>query len=336
LAQAISVSLSANAVAARMTPRVSIIMPAYNAGDFIGESINSALSQTFADWELVVVEDGSTDGTAEVVEEFACRDKRIKLLRQANGGQAHARNSGLNQARGSLIAFLDADDLWVPEKLELQIAVIEREEVDLVFSCGWMFRDGEISRTQRSFPTICGSFAGDEFMRSMLVSNRIPIPSVLVRRDVVNGIGGFNEDLRFKSSEDYELWLRLVKHGATFYGMSEPLFYYRQHNKSATSQTVKWHQAMIATIQEHRDCACFDEPIRCETLLKLYRGLTLGLIASGETDEARRCLEEMAKIKRLEGRFYLLSILMKILPDQSQIFYKNWLALKRRLGLLSS
>jgi glycosyltransferase involved in cell wall biosynthesis len=262
-------------------------------------------------------------------------DKRIKLLRQANQGQASARNSGLDQARGCLIAFLDADDLWIREKRELQVAAIELERVDLVFSCGWMFRNGDLSRTQ-PFAGICGRFGGDEFLRSMLIANRIPVLSVLVRREVLNDAGGFNENPRFKSSEDYELWLRLIERGATFYGMSEPLFYYRLHSKSATSQTAKYHRAMLATIEEHGNRSCFDEQARHERLVELYRGLTLGLIAAGESAEAGKCLEEMAKMKRLRGRFYLLSVLLKIFPGQSRVLYANWLALKRGLGRLPS
>jgi glycosyltransferase involved in cell wall biosynthesis len=107
---------------------VSVIMPAYNAGKYIAQSIRSVAAQTCAGWELVVVDDGSTDDTAEVVRGFASADARVKYVQQANGRQGRARNNGIAHAAGDLIAFLDADDLWVERKLELQLKAFAVEE----------------------------------------------------------------------------------------------------------------------------------------------------------------------------------------------------------------
>src|SRR5215204_696893 len=103
---------------------VSVIMPAYNAGRYIAESVRSVQAQTFGGWELVVVDDGSADDTGEVVRRFAAADARVRYVRRPNGGQAAARNTGLAEARAPFVAFLDADDLWLPEKLEAQLAVM--------------------------------------------------------------------------------------------------------------------------------------------------------------------------------------------------------------------
>src|ERR1700744_5385897 len=102
-----------------MAELISIIMPAYNAENFIGSAIESVLDQTYLNWELIVVNDGSTDQTAAIVETFAASDKRIKCISQPNMRQGAARNTGIKNSRGDLIAFLDADDLWLPGKLEL-------------------------------------------------------------------------------------------------------------------------------------------------------------------------------------------------------------------------
>lgn len=103
-------------------PLVSVIMPAYNAGPYIGEAIQSILDQTFANWDLIVVDDGSTDNTAEVVATFLS-DRRIRYHKQPNGGEPVARNTGIELSHGNLIAWLDADDIWFPEKLAKQIEI---------------------------------------------------------------------------------------------------------------------------------------------------------------------------------------------------------------------
>ncbi len=120
-------------IAEPVPPRVTVVVPAFNVADFVEQSVRSALDQTFADLEVIVVDDGSTDGTRAVVE--AIRDPRLRILRRRNGGSAAARNSGLSEARGEYVAFLDGDDYWQPRMLERHLALlIERPDIDLVFS----------------------------------------------------------------------------------------------------------------------------------------------------------------------------------------------------------
>ena len=107
-------------------PAVSVVMPAYNVAPYIGTSIASVCAQTFADWELLIVDDGSIDDTAAIAERFARADPRVRVLRQANGGISAARNAALRQAAGEFIAILDSDDLWLPGFLASQLAIFER------------------------------------------------------------------------------------------------------------------------------------------------------------------------------------------------------------------
>ena len=118
-------------------------MPAYNTEKFIGESIQSVIDQTYANWELLVVDDGSTDKTADIIRAFAAQDNRVKYLFQQNGRQAKARNTAIEHSQGTLIAFLDADDLWLPEKLERQLQAFEATNADVVYSNGLIIYEPE-------------------------------------------------------------------------------------------------------------------------------------------------------------------------------------------------
>ena len=123
-------------------PAVSIIMPAYNVAPYIGEAIRSALAQTFTDFELIVVDDGSKDTTAEIVKAMAIEDERVRLVQQPNRGLAGARNTALRAARGDMFALLDSDDTWEPEFLAAQVGLLEaRPDVDIVTGNGW-YLDG--------------------------------------------------------------------------------------------------------------------------------------------------------------------------------------------------
>src|SRR6476659_7001862 len=113
---------------------VSVIMPAFNAGKYISDAIQSVIQQTYNNWELIVIDDGSTDTTAAIIKEFIASDDRIKYLYQENGGPGKARNKGLKEAKGIYVAFLDADDLWLPEKLREQLKTMFYHKTDLVYS----------------------------------------------------------------------------------------------------------------------------------------------------------------------------------------------------------
>ena len=123
------------------TKLVSIIMPAYNAEKYIADSIRSVLAQTYSNWELIVVDDGSTDRTANIVREFAGHDSRVRYIFQENGRLGKARNTGIANAAGSLIAFLDSDDLWIPRKLQMQLQAMSENSADVVFSNAYVFTD---------------------------------------------------------------------------------------------------------------------------------------------------------------------------------------------------
>jgi len=223
-------------MAEHFVPRVSIITPAYNAGQFIAETIASVQAQTISDWEMLITDDGSTDDTASVVEKLAASDPRIHVYSQANGRQGKARNLGLQHAKAPWIAFLDADDLWHPDKLKRQLEVIsENPEAGLVFTAGHSF-DSDTGQVQDAFPAREGLIDADEMYREILLGYSLPVLSVLVARKWIDKVGKFEEILQVQNAEDYQLWLKLADAGIRMYGLNEALFRYRIHRSQTTFQ----------------------------------------------------------------------------------------------------
>ena len=203
-------------------PLVSVIVPTYNYGRLIGHSLESLRAQTYADWECVVVDDGSTDDTAEVVARYASADARIRYVRQENRKQAAARNNGMRQSRGDYFQFLDADDLVEPRKFERQVEYLEAHpEADIVYGDALYFTDEAMRerhqmppgvRDERA-PTVSGS--GESVLAALVRKDPIPINTALVRRRVVERVGEFDE--RLSPVEDWEFWIRCAALGAHFH-----------------------------------------------------------------------------------------------------------------------
>lgn len=291
-----------------MRQLISVIMPAYNAGKYIAESIQSVLDQTYQNWELVVVDDGSTDNTAEVVEAFALKDARVKILRRRNGGQGAARNTALAQARGPLVAFLDADDLWIPNKLSLQVSALSETGAQVVFSDGFYFTDDDTTDESLPFETMKGKFAGEEMFKLLFAYNRIHILSVLVRRDSLDAVGLFEESRLCQNCEDYDLWLKLARNGAVFYGMHEHLVRYRRHAGSMTASQVKALAPMIATLKKYASDIRLSPVVVRRRLRQLHRSLLPALIDEGKLSQARECAEELYAL----DRFGIISLLQRL------------------------
>lgn len=218
-------------------PVVSVIMPAYNASNYIEEAINSVIAQTYTNWELIIVDDGSTDMTTEKVQSCLENENRIQYFYQENGKQGKARNLGISKASGSYIAFLDADDLWLPEKLEIQLQEIKEKNVDLVFSDSYIFNNNDdVFDRSRKMNTLNQIFRGEEALKLFLIGNRIPTLTVLAKKEKILLTYGFSEKLIIQNAEDYHLWLKMIINGCVFYGSDKILASYRVHSGSSTGQ----------------------------------------------------------------------------------------------------
>ena len=185
-------------------PRVSVIIPTYNRRDFVREAIASVCAQTYRDFELIIVDDGSTDGTARIVEEFRQeRTDSIQYIFQTNQGVSAARNHGVVRSSGELLTFLDSDDVWQPEKLAAQIAFFNARPMAQICQTQevWLRRGTRVNPRNKH-----RKFGGDIFLRSLELCLVSP-SAVMMRRTLFERMGGFDEQL--PACEDYDLWLRI-------------------------------------------------------------------------------------------------------------------------------
>jgi glycosyltransferase involved in cell wall biosynthesis len=226
---------------------VSVIMPAFNVAPFIGAAIESVVAQTMRDWELLIVDDGSTDGTATIVEAFALADPRVRLLRQENCGISVARNLALRDSTGKYLAILDSDDLWEPTYLAAQLAIFAKHpEVDIVTGNGWFLGGRLHGRPARPWPdsrpqpTLPGILADETSIFIMSI----------MRRRVYDTIGGFDETLR--TNEDYDFWLRAAAAGFRFRRNDEPLGHYRRRDDSLSANDVRMFRGILLVYNRMR------------------------------------------------------------------------------------
>lgn len=199
-------------------PLISVIMPAYNADRYIAEAVDSVRMQTYKNWELLVLDDGSADRSCQIVQALAKEDSRIRLIKnETNMGVAHTRNRGFDLCKGSYVALLDADDLWHPTKLEKQLALLEQTEAHLAYS-SYAIVDSQGQRVK-------GDYLVPEAVsfRELLKENVIGCSAVLLRGELL-------QKYRFQTDffhEDYVLWLQLLQDGYRAVGCGEVLLSWR-------------------------------------------------------------------------------------------------------------
>ncbi|WP_414754035.1 glycosyltransferase family 2 protein [Anabaena sp. CCY 9910] len=212
-------------------PTISVIIPAYNAERTILETISSVQQQTFSDFELIIINDGSTDRTLELIQNI--QDERLKIFSYENGGLPVARNRGISLASGEFIAFLDADDLWTPDKLELQLTALQQNpEAGVAYS--WTYFMDEQGKS--SIPGVSLFFEGD-VQANLLVNNFLASGSnPLVRKQAIESVGEF--DSNYTACEDWDYWLRLSA-AWNFVVVPKHQIFYRQSATSMSSTKVK-------------------------------------------------------------------------------------------------
>ncbi len=235
-------------------PTISVIMPAYNVEQYLAASVESVLAQTYRDWELVIVDDGSTDRTGRIADEYAARDPRVRVIHQRNGGLSAARNTAMRYARGEFFALLDSDDLWDPDFLAAQMATFaSAQHTDVVTGNArnlgghWHGKPARPWPDKRPQPVLADILRDEEAVFIMSVFHR----------SVYQTVGDFDERLR--SNEDYDYWLRAAASGFRFVRNDRPLGDYRRRDDSLSASDVRMLGGLLTVYRKLRP-ALADRP----------------------------------------------------------------------------
>lgn len=243
-------------------PLVSVIMPAFNHELYIAEALQSIGNQTHKNIELIVINDGSTDGTAEIIEEYIKKNsgKNIKYLNKRNEGVCKTLNKGLEMSTGDYIAFLGSDDLWLPDRLAIQLEFMENNKnIGMVFADTWFldFSKKTNSKWSDYKPRIKNYFKNGiqnvDLYALFLTQPLVPALTVLIRRQVLLEVGFFDEDLVY---EDHDLWLRIALKYPLGY-IDQPLAFYRIHGANISNDTGFMLRGMFQTVKKHLGMGAF-------------------------------------------------------------------------------
>jgi glycosyltransferase involved in cell wall biosynthesis len=200
---------------------VSVIIPTYNSSRFLTEAVSSVLAQTFSDFEILVIDDGSTDETQDVMRQYG---SPVRCIHQQNSGVAVARNRGITESRGRYVAFLDADDTWLPDKLELQMNALSSDSGAGFCYSAFTVVDSDLNPVRLNHSKRHGSALEDLLLRGNVVGS---ICTVLCERALFDKLGGFDAGL--SQCADWDMWVRMAAHTEFTY-IDEPLVTYRHHN----------------------------------------------------------------------------------------------------------
>jgi glycosyltransferase involved in cell wall biosynthesis len=228
-------------------PRVSIVVPAWNAADFIVKTLNTVAEQTFTDFEIIVVDDGSSDATKEVVDRFLKdRALRGRCIKQDNKKIAGARNTGIRAAEAELISFLDHDDLWFPNKLERVTAEFDAyPDADLVCHDENIVKDGALVRVSHNGPLV-----DNMYERLLFEGNALSPSATTVKKSKLLEAGLFREDPEFNTVEDYDLWMRLARI-CRMYFLDEILGEYQLVERGASNKIVYHNANLEHLLRDH-------------------------------------------------------------------------------------
>lgn len=240
-----------------MNPLVSIIIPCYNSGKYIAETLANVLLQTYTNFECIIIDDGSTDNSKLIINQYLEKDSRFKYLHQKNEGLSSARNSGIKSSKGSFIQFLDSDDFIHPLKIEKQVDFLDQNKnVDIVLGQTVLFKNTEeinfenvVDYHNTLVKRVDGK--GHDVLKHLIGDCIMPVHSPLIKKEVLEVTGFF--DTCLKSCEDYDFWFRVAFNKFSFQYYSNPhtTSYYRMHANSMTSNSTKMAYYSTLVRQKH-------------------------------------------------------------------------------------
>jgi len=298
---------------------VSVIIPAYNAQQFIAEALDSVFSQTYKNFEVIVINDGSTDGTQKLLERYKNKfGEQLIIINQSNQGQVIAKNNGLKVAKGEFIAFLDSDDKWAPEKLQLQLDLMSKSSnIGLCYTEAILINE---KGAKIGYRQVNDLYKGKCFER-LIMRNNITASSVMIRKECIDKVGFYDEKL--KTCENWDLWLRISR----FYELSfikKPLAYYRIHKGHMSNQINRMRKGRIYVIKKH--AKYLPSHVYKEALFNAHLDYAKNYIWNLYLKEARQDLIEAIKLKPTCFecyKFYVKSLLGRSLLKRIRTVKEN-------------
>ena len=290
---------------------VSIVVPVYNGEKYLKKTIESILEQTYSNFELLLINDGSRDSSAKLIDALVAADKRIKGFSKENGGVANARNYGVSLAKGELIAFCDQDDLWLPDKLEKQLPLFENPNVGLVY-CGAVVEALLYGKTSK------GSLANKQrgYVFDQLVQlNMLTCCTAVVRKKHLLKAGGFDDDLALMGVDDWHLWLKMSLI-CEFDFVPEHLAVHVFHGDNYSSNDEKMHQAELVCLAKIKEFATqFDKTAQWANIIQnLHIRYAQSYVSAGLFNLAGDTFMR-AHQTRTNSLFWAKGYMLKLVPD---------------------
>jgi glycosyltransferase involved in cell wall biosynthesis len=301
-----------------MSPLVSIVIPAYNSANYLPQALDSVLNQTFRDYEIIVVDDGSTDETEQVLAPYR---GLIRYIRKENGGPASARNAGIRQASGEYIAFLDADDIWLPDKLQSQIDFISKNpDLHVLFTdCAIFDQHGFVTSSIKENHNISARIT----FQDLLTKHFVPMSSIIVKRACLDEIGLFDESLT--GAEDYNLYLRLAQKFQFGY-LDKVLVYHRKHENSLSEDLEQMRRDELTNLDKIANLFPDAKIDKRKLVAQIYLRFGRYHFNYGEFAAARLCFQEALKRSPILGQAWLF-LIISTLP---QTLRDSLIAIKRK------
>jgi glycosyltransferase involved in cell wall biosynthesis len=292
---------------------VSFIVPAYNVERYVERAVDSALAQTYPNIEVIVVDDGSTDGTWALLNRLYASDARVKLIQQRNAGPSAARNHAVQHARGEYVHFLDADEFLLPTKVERSLALFRQQpETAVVYGHGIPLQPDGVTEIPMMLPPLPSGWVFCEWLTGTMAGGTYGVTSsVMARREAVLEVGGFREDQRV--AEDWDLWLRLAAR-YPFAALDEPLVYYHRLPDGLHTNRLGMAKGRLQTVRQARDYAgrteCLDDAAYTRLLASRWHVVGERAWEAGQRSEARQAFLQADALEPSRARkvFALLAL----------------------------
>jgi glycosyltransferase involved in cell wall biosynthesis len=303
--------------------KVSVIIPTYNSVEYICEAVDSALAQTYQDFEIIVIDDGSSDDTHQILSQYG---NKIKYIYQGNRGVSAARNRGIHEAQGEYVAFLDADDGWYPDKLKGQVSIAEQNpEIDLFFS-DWEafnvrgllrasfrpslvadFEAGSFRHEIAGATLNDGSIFKGNFYNDLIMGNVITTCSVLVRKGCLEKVGYFDESLSI--SEDYDLWMRISRaHILLYFNSVNTRIRFRDDSSSGEENLRGFFFRMYDAVvleKQLRECPKSHKDLIKKRILECYKTAVWGHYNLQDFEKVRTLCLRSLRLDKFQMKLYL-------------------------------